>query len=348
MAVKAIIPSGWGEITVHGLHQWDYGQTLEIQSVDIGTKVAEIHFACKSMTEAIVRPCSFTNGVGSVAIPDRCLEQTFPITAWVYEVGESSGVTVKTITLPIIERTRPQPGEEHISEDVSNRYTEVIEEMNELLERQAAGEIVAGKANRATSAEEADFAKEAGAALTVDSQFKVALAEEADHAAEASKAGSARIADKAGRATSSERLHRTDVSISTEAAPHRIYIPGLYLVCFNYGYGASGTGLIHIPDLARQSFGVCGLALHAVPYGEYEGKTTELFDSDLVLEYTPAEDALSGWINLYKQMAARVQNEVHNYGIYQDRNEARLANGVTVNQIIPLMLFTTDEEAASV
>ncbi len=191
MAVKAIIPSGWGEITVHGLHQWDYGQTLEIQSVDIGTKVAEIHFACKSMTEAIVRPCSFTNGVGSVAIPDRCLEQTFPITAWVYEVGESSGVTVKTITLPIIERTRPQLGEEHIPEAVSNRYAEAIEEMNELLEKQATGEIVARKA---ITAEEAQVA---WVAQSVVEEYKVKLADTAD---KAFTAGEATYAYSAGTA----------------------------------------------------------------------------------------------------------------------------------------------------
>lgn len=347
MNIKAIFPPGVEAVTAHGLHQWDFGRKLEIHATDLPAMV-EVHFACVGMNEAVVRSCAVLGGVATAAIPDRCLEQTFPITAWVYEVGEDSGVTVKTVTLPVVERTRPQLGEEHIPEAVSDRYTEAVAEMNEQLGRLASGDIVAGRASRATSAEEADFAREAGAALTVDPLFKVARAEEADHAAEASKAGSARIADKAGRATSSERLHRTDVTISTEAAPHRIYIPGLYLVCFDYGYGASGTGLIHVPDLARQSFGLCGLTLYRDPYGEYEGKTTDLFDSDLVLEYTPAEDALSGWINLYRQISVKVQNEVHNYGIYQDRNEARLWDGETVNQIIPLMLFTTDEEAASV
>ena len=77
MNIKAIIPSGQTEITVNGLHQWDYGQTLEICSNDLPA-VIEVHFACSGMTEAVVRSCSSYEKDGiqtaTAIIPDRCIE----------------------------------------------------------------------------------------------------------------------------------------------------------------------------------------------------------------------------------------------------------------------------------
>lgn len=107
MSIKAIFPAGVTALTVHGLHQWDYGQELVIQAPDLPPRI-EVHFACRGMEEAVVRECEVTDGQTSAAIPDPCLEQGAPITAWVYEVQETSGTTTKTITLPIIRRARPQ------------------------------------------------------------------------------------------------------------------------------------------------------------------------------------------------------------------------------------------------
>jgi hypothetical protein len=83
------------------------------------------------MVEAVVRTCSAVNGVASAAIPDECLSQTAPIIAWVYAVGETSGTTIKTITLPIIQRARPQQTPAPIPPEVYNQYTELIGEVNE-------------------------------------------------------------------------------------------------------------------------------------------------------------------------------------------------------------------------
>ena len=91
MALKVTIPAGIPAVSVSGLFQWDYGRVLEIESVDIGSEVLEIHFACEKMQEAIVRPCSFSNGVGSITIPDVCLEQSTPITAWIYKIEGTEG-----------------------------------------------------------------------------------------------------------------------------------------------------------------------------------------------------------------------------------------------------------------
>ena len=68
------------------------GQTLEIRYAGLPA-VVEVHFACANMDEAIVRSCAALEGVASVEIPDRCVEQTSPITAWVYFIDGTEGHT---------------------------------------------------------------------------------------------------------------------------------------------------------------------------------------------------------------------------------------------------------------
>ena len=71
MAIKVAFKAGEASVIVQGLYQWDYGQSLEIECPDIGYEIVEAHFACPNMTMAIPRPCTFNNGVGTVAIPDQ-------------------------------------------------------------------------------------------------------------------------------------------------------------------------------------------------------------------------------------------------------------------------------------
>lgn len=144
MNIKAIIPAGLTEITVHGLHQWDYGRKLEIHSPDLPA-IIEVHFACAGMTEAVVRSCSVTNGVATAAIPDRCLEQTTPITAWVYELDGASGVTTAKINLVIEPRIRPCPSQE-IPEDIADKYTEAVGAMNAAVNSVATGNVTVARA----------------------------------------------------------------------------------------------------------------------------------------------------------------------------------------------------------
>lgn len=110
MAIKAHIPAGVTDISVHGLRQWDYGQTLEIHDDTLPAEV-EVHFAHVGMREAVVRACNVADGVTTAEIPDICLEQSTPITAWVYVKDGSSGETTKTVTMHIVARPKPQVGE---------------------------------------------------------------------------------------------------------------------------------------------------------------------------------------------------------------------------------------------
>ena len=157
MNLKAIFPAGATELTVNGLHQWDYGRKLDIHAPDLPA-IVEVHFACPGMDEAIVRVGSAAGGVVTVAIPDRCLEQSSPITAWVYEVGENYGQTLKTLTLNIMPRTRPQTAEA-IDPENSDKYTEAVAAMNEAAAAMQNGDIKAKEADSATEADKANKIK---------------------------------------------------------------------------------------------------------------------------------------------------------------------------------------------
>ena len=197
MAIKAEFLAGVTEIRVSPLYQWDYGQTLEIESPDFST-VVEVHFACPEMREAIVHACSVTNGVATVMIPDRCLEQSNTITAWVYEIKGTTGATTKVVYIPVVARTRP-PRTHEIPEEVSDRYTELISEVNEAVDKITSGEVVVANAAHATSADRAL---------------------QADNASSAATAVSANFATRAGEAVGYQKADRGGFQPSMYLASH--------------------------------------------------------------------------------------------------------------------------------
>ena len=151
MGLKAAFTIGENSTTVTGLYQWDYGRVLEIESQDLGSEIVEIHFACPSMTEAIVRSCTFIDGVGEVTIPDACLEQANTITAWIYQIHGTEGHTSKTISLPVNARTRPSANRDILA-TVSDQYTELITEVNDTVAQMKSGEIVVAQATNSSTA----------------------------------------------------------------------------------------------------------------------------------------------------------------------------------------------------
>lgn len=202
--IKAVFHSGADQITVNGLHQWDYGQQLQIEAEGLPAMV-EVHFACAGMKEAVVRPCSVVTGtgVGTVTIPDVCLEQSSPITAWVFEISGTSGVTTKTITLNVIARARPTPGDDAPA-DFSNRYTELITAVNQQVESLKEGNVTvenAINAGHATTAGSAYSAEHATYAARTDYAPTAGSAKSADYA---TAAGSADYATAAGSAKSAD------------------------------------------------------------------------------------------------------------------------------------------------
>lgn len=180
MAIKALIPANQNTVTVGGLYQWDYGQVLEIECAELGSEIMEVHFACRGMTEAIVRPCTFANGVGTVTIPDRCLEQASNITAWVYQINSTQGHTVKVITLSVVERTRPSKSQD-VPTDYVNQYAEALTEINEAINALENGTVTVATATRAISADSATTATSAVNATRATSAGRADRATSADY-----------------------------------------------------------------------------------------------------------------------------------------------------------------------
>lgn len=129
MNIIATFLGGQDQVTVNGLHQWDWGRKLEIHDTSLPA-VVEVHFACPGMREAVVRTCSVVNGVATAVIPDVCIEQTGPIVAWVVAISETSSETVRTITLPVIDRTRPAPSVAQEPAGIDDKYTQLVTAIN--------------------------------------------------------------------------------------------------------------------------------------------------------------------------------------------------------------------------
>lgn len=250
MNIIAIFPSGASELIVHGLHQWDYGRKLEIHADDLPALI-EVHFACAGMTEAVVRSCAVVQGVAEATIPDQCLEQTTPIVAWVYAVGESSGATIKTITLTVIQRARPQPGGT-IPPTISDKYTELMAAVTEQVDALKKGNVTVNKALTAEKASTAGYADAAGMAqnaytadaLTDPDSISVGFATEAGFADEARWSVSASSADK---------TKKLEIANTINPEEHTITQPGLYMVAYfvpsSSGGGVSYTDIIYVPYL---------------------------------------------------------------------------------------------------
>ena len=222
MAIKVLILENQREVTVTGLYQWDYGQVIEIECVEFGSEIMEVHFACQGMTEALVRPCSFANGVGTVTIPDRCLEQSGSITAWVYEINGTQGHTVKTIILPVVARTRPSKSKDMPPEYI-DKYAEALTEINEAINALEEGNVAVAKAEKADeaahattadSAKNASYATSAGTASYVQKAATADYATTAENAKNATYATTAVSADKANTATNATNATNANLAAS--------------------------------------------------------------------------------------------------------------------------------------
>lgn len=87
-------------IKVYGLTQYDYGQTLQFEGIDIADGT-EVHFcqANKTITGYIKD--------NHVLIPDCMLQYAEIINTYVYIMGKRSGETVRKVILDITPREKP-------------------------------------------------------------------------------------------------------------------------------------------------------------------------------------------------------------------------------------------------
>ncbi len=137
---------------VSGLDQWDYGQQLRIQGLDLPVAV-EIHFSLTDVGgEAITRIGTTADGVTDVIIPDSMLEneeelgKQYSVFAYIYLSNSESGETIKKIEMIVSTRPKPEAWDKPGNEEL---FHEAIEAVNSAADR---AETAAEKAENAAEA----------------------------------------------------------------------------------------------------------------------------------------------------------------------------------------------------
>lgn len=127
---------------VTGLWQWDYGQVLRIQGLNL-PKAVEIHFSLQeSGGQSVTRIGMTKDGVTDVVIPDSLLENEeslgdYDIFAFIYLTDDTSGQTEYKICMPV--KARPKPEAFDKPED-GEIFREAITAVRESAERAESAE----------------------------------------------------------------------------------------------------------------------------------------------------------------------------------------------------------------
>lgn len=126
--IEAVFKGNQKETVAYGLWQYDYGQTLRIQGVQLPSTV-KVHFALQAIDgEATTEIGTSQNGITEVKIPDALLKQTteidiydrptYTMYAWVYTTDGKFGKTEYRVIMPISKRAKPKdynPEEETVT-----------------------------------------------------------------------------------------------------------------------------------------------------------------------------------------------------------------------------------------
>lgn len=112
-------------LTTSTLTQYDYGQILKIEGVELPTSY-EVLFANDSVAGTAYTQVGNENGV---TIPDQLLTTGKNVYAWVFlHTGDSDGETVYTVHIPV--HSRPQPDSDIPTPVEQNAITQAIAAMN--------------------------------------------------------------------------------------------------------------------------------------------------------------------------------------------------------------------------
>jgi hypothetical protein len=115
--------------TTRSLHQWDYGQVLQFERLDLPAAYT-VHFANQPMSG---NAKTQVGGPDGVTIPDEYLTTGLPVYAWVFlHTGADDGETVYSVTIPITKR--PQPTEDEPTPVQQGVIDQAIAALNEGVE----------------------------------------------------------------------------------------------------------------------------------------------------------------------------------------------------------------------
>ena len=92
---------------VSDVWQYDYGQILRIQGLDLPTAV-EVDFAVAGASESVARIGTTKDGVTDVVIPDSLIETGKNLVAYIYLRDSASGNTEYQIDMLVTKRAKPE------------------------------------------------------------------------------------------------------------------------------------------------------------------------------------------------------------------------------------------------
>lgn len=132
--------------TANGVRQWDYGQILRIQGLQLPTAV-EVHFALIDSKDSVTRIGTTKDGVTDVVIPDSMIEAGKNIFAYVYLRDYESGQTEYEIKIVVTTRAKPEAFDTPEDKEL---FAQAIEAVNEAADRaEKAGQAATEAAGQA-------------------------------------------------------------------------------------------------------------------------------------------------------------------------------------------------------
>ena len=140
---------------VTGLWQWDYGQVLRIQGLNL-PKAVEIHFSLQESGGEAKKRVGFTkDGVADVVIPESMLENeeslgNYDIYAFIYLTDDTSGQTEYKICMPVKARPKPEAFDKPEDEEI---FREAIKAVNDAADRAEESERQAAEHAEQTKAD---------------------------------------------------------------------------------------------------------------------------------------------------------------------------------------------------
>lgn len=160
---------------VSDVWQWDYGQILRIQGLNLPTAV-EVDFAVAGASESIARIGTTKDGVTDVVIPDSLIETGNNLVAYIYLRDSESGNTEYQIDMLVTKRAKP---EAYDTPEDKEMFGQAIEAVNAAADRaEKAGQTAQEAATKAgqdaeqTAQDRAEVAKMVETVTDISEQVK--------------------------------------------------------------------------------------------------------------------------------------------------------------------------------
>lgn len=210
---------------VSDVWQYDYGQILRIQGLDLPTAV-EVDFAVAGASESIARIGTTKDGVTDVVIPDSLIETGNNLVAYIYLRDSASGNTEYQIDMLVTKRAKP---EAYDTPEDKELFGQAIEAVNAAADRaEKAGKTAQEAAQKAgldaeqTAQDRVEVAKAVEDATNIATQAGISAetAEKAKERAETARTGAETAAEK----TAEDRTVVEQVKIAVDEAQKAVKV----------------------------------------------------------------------------------------------------------------------------